>query len=70
MRVTDQVDWALSEIKNNGADLLRSAEYNDAADLLDSSMVDSALVGIRAHCIKTAGLRDEAIKDQLIEATQ
>jgi hypothetical protein len=60
----------LSEIKNNGADLLRGAEYNEAADLLDSSMVDSALAGIRAHCVKNTGLRDGAITDKLIDPTE
>ena len=70
VRVSDQVDWALSEIKNNGADLLGLAEHSEAAKLLDSSMVDSALAGIRAHCVKNAGLREEAIADKLIDATE
>ncbi|GIT01408.1 MAG: hypothetical protein Ct9H300mP11_13030 [Chloroflexota bacterium] len=70
VRVTDQVDWALSEIKNNGAELLKFAEYNEAADLLDSSLVDSALASVRAHCVKNAGLRDEAIVDKLIDPTE
>jgi hypothetical protein len=33
-------------------------------------MVDSALAGIRAHCVKNAGLREEAISDKLIDATE
>ena len=61
---------SLSEIKNNAAELLKFAEYNEAADLLDSSLVDSALASVRAHCVKNAGLRDEAIVDKLIDPTE
>ena len=70
VRVADQVEWALSEIKNNGADLLGLADHGEAAKLLDSSMVDSALAGIKAHCVKNAGLRTEAIADDMIAATE
>ncbi|MDA0263242.1 MAG: hypothetical protein O3A93_12630 [Chloroflexi bacterium] len=68
VRVADQVEWALSQIKENGAELLEGAEQADAAKLLDAAMVDSALEGIRSHCQKNAGLRDQAIADKLIEA--
>ena len=69
IRVADQVEWALSQIKDNGVELLKIAEYNDAAELLDSGMVDKALAGIRSHVEKNAGLRDQAISDKLIDPT-
>ena len=69
VRVADQVEWALSQIKDNGVELLKIAEYNDAAELLDSGMVDKALAGIRSHVEKNAGLRDQAISDKLIDPT-
>ena len=69
VRVADQVEWALSQIKDNGVELLKIAEYNEAAELLDSGMVDKALAGIRSHVEKNAGLRDQAISDKLIDPT-
>lgn len=68
VRVADQVEWALSQIKDNGAELLGVAEQGDAAKLLDSAMVDKALDGIRAHLARNPGLRDQAIADKLIDA--
>ena len=68
VRVADQVEWALSEIRDNGGDLLGLADHSEAAKLIDSSMVDSALAAVRAHCVKNAGLRDQAISDKLIDA--
>ena len=70
VRVADQVEWALSQIKDNGAELLEVAEYNDAAKLLDADMVDTALAGIRSHIEKNSGLRDGAIADKLIDPTE
>ena len=70
VRVADQVEWALSEIKDNGAELLSDAEQADAAKLLDSAMVDKGLEGIRAHVKKNEGLRVQAIADQLIAPTE
>jgi hypothetical protein len=67
VRVADQVEWALSQIKDNGSELLEIAEYNDAAKLLDSAMVDKALDGIRAHLKRSEGLREQAIADKLID---
>ncbi|MCH7843402.1 MAG: hypothetical protein J4N69_04060 [Chloroflexi bacterium] len=68
VRVADQVEWALSQIKDNGTELLEGAEYGDAAKLLDAAMVEKALDGIRSHIKKNSGLRDQAISDTLIDA--
>ncbi len=64
------MEWALSQIKDNGAELLEVAEQGDAANLLDSGMVDEALAGIRSHVEKNSGLRDQAIADKLIDITE
>ena len=68
VRVADQVEWALSQIKDNAAELLEVAEQGEAAKLLDPAMVDKALDGIRAHLKRNPGLRDQAIAEKLIEA--
>jgi len=70
VRVADQVEWALSEIKANGAKLLGEAEQAEAATLLDPTMVDKALAGIRAHLKRTDGLREQAISDGHIAPTE
>ncbi len=70
VRVADQVEWALSQIKDSGAEMLYVAEYNVAATLLDSDMVDKALAGIRSHIDKNSGLRDGAIANKLIDPTE
>ena len=64
------MEWALSQIKDSGAELLEVAEYKDAAKLLDANMVDKALAGIRSHIDKNSGLRDQAIADKMIDATE
>ena len=68
--MADQVEWALSEIKANGAKLLGEAEQAEAATLLDPPMVDKALAGIRAHLKRTDGLREQAISDGHIAPTE
>ena len=70
VRVADQVEWALTQIKENGSDLLKESEQADAANLLDSTMVDKALDGIRAHLKRSNGLREQAIADNLIAPTE
>lgn len=70
VRVADQVEWALTQIKENGSDLLKESEQADAANLLDSAMVDKALDGIRAHLKRSNGLREQAISDNLIAPTE
>ena len=67
-RVADQIEWSLSQIKENTPELLEFAEHGDAANLLDAAMVDRALDGIRAHLEKNSRLRDQAIADKIIDA--
>ena len=66
VRVSDQVEWALSQIRDNATELLEVAEHVDAAKLLDAAMVEKALDGIRSHLKKNSGLRDQAIAEKLI----
>jgi len=67
-RVADQVEWALSQIRDNAAELLEVAEQGEAAKLLDADMVDKALDGIRAHLKRNSELRGQAIAEKLIDA--
>ena len=68
VRVADQVEWAISQIRDNATELLEVAEHGDAAKLLDSAMVEKALGGIRSHLKKNSKLRDQAIAEKLIDA--
>ena len=68
VRVADQVEWALSHIRDNAPELLDVAEYGYAAKLLDTAMVSTALDGIRSHLERNSGLRNQAIADKLIDA--
>lgn len=68
VRVADQVEFALAQIKDNAAELLAVGEEAEAAKLLDAAMVDKALDGIRAHLARNSGLRVQAIADKPIEA--
>ena len=68
VRVADQVEWALSQIRENATELLEIAEQGEAAKLLDAAMVGQALDAIRAHLEKNSGLREQAIADKLIDA--
>jgi len=67
-RVADQVDWALSQIRDNGQTLLEEAEYGDAAKLMDTAMVQKATDGIRSHVEKNSDLRSQAIADKIVDA--
>lgn len=66
-RVADQVEWALSQIRDNAQELLEFAEHGDAAKLLDAAMVEKAVDGIRAHLKGNSELRGQAIAEKLID---
>ena len=65
-RVADQVDWALQQIRENGKELLKEADYGPAAQLLEPSLVEAAIDSIRAHLDKHRDLRPQAIEEKLI----
>jgi hypothetical protein len=64
--VATQVEWAFQQIQNNTKELLKEAEYGPAADLVDPTLVATAIDSIKAHLAKHSALRPQAIEDNLI----
>lgn len=67
-RVAAQVSWSLQQIQERGRELLAEAQYSDAAQMLDPSLVSSALDAIRSHLEKEGDLRSKAVAENLIAA--
>jgi len=68
-RITPQVEWALSQIKDNGAALLEEAEHGEAGKQLDPALVQAAIDRIKSHVENNADLRPQAIAENLVQAT-
>ena len=64
--VGDQVAWSLQQIREQVGELLESSEHGEAAQSLESRLVESGLINLRDHLEKTAYLRGRAIGDNLI----
>ena len=64
--MADQVDWALQQIREKGKELLKEADYEPAAQLLEPSLVEAAIGSIKAHLNKHRDLRPQAIEENLI----
>ena len=65
-RVADQVAWALEQIEQQGQALLEEAEQHNAAQMLEPSLVHTAIEAITSHLAKHANLRAQAIEEKLI----
>ncbi len=63
-----QISWALTQIREQGQQLLEEAGYPDEAASLDEEMVGAALGAMMAHLEKEGDLRSKAIEQGLIEA--
>ncbi len=69
VRDTDsQITWALSQIRENGQQLLAEAGFPDEAGSLDPEMVGTASEAVIAHLEAEGDLRPRAIEQGLIEA--
>jgi hypothetical protein len=64
---TGQIDWALGQIRDNGASLLDAAGYPDEAKTLDTELLKVATAGIKAHIASAGDLRAQAVEKGLIE---
>lgn len=64
--VEEQVNFAFKQMQQNAKSLLTEAEYGDAAEMLDPSMVDNAINAIRSHLLSQGDLRGKAIAEKLI----
>lgn len=65
---SDQITWALAQIRDEGKRLLTEAGYPEEASSLDAEKLQSATDGIQTHLEKGGDLLSEAISKGLIEA--
>ena len=66
--VADQVDWSLQQLSERTSELLAEADHNDAAESLDTEMLQAALGQIRSHLEQQGDLRGHAISAGIIDA--
>ena len=66
--VTDQLDWSLAQVRECAAELLTEAEYGEAAESLDTGLVQSAVDAIRSHLEGQGDLRGYAVSAGIIDA--
>ena len=66
--IPSQISWSLSQIREQGRQLLREAGYPDEAASLDEEMVRAATEAIMVHLEKEGDLRSKAIEQGLIAA--
>jgi len=66
--VADQVDWSLGQVSERMAELLVEADHAEAAESLDSGMLQSAISQIRSHLQQQGDLRGKAISTGIIDA--
>jgi hypothetical protein len=63
-----QLSWSLTQIREQGQQLLAEAGYPDEVASLDQEMVGAALEAVIAHLEKEGDLRSKAIEQGLIVA--
>lgn len=61
-----QLSWSLTQIREQGQQLLAEAGYPDEVASLDQEMVGAALEAVMAHLEKEGDLRSKAIEQGLI----
>jgi hypothetical protein len=61
-----QLSWSLTQIREQGQQLLAEAGYPDEVASLDQEMVGTALEAVMAHLEKEGDLRSKAIEQGLI----
>jgi len=66
--IPSQISWSLTQIREQGRDLLREAGYPEEAGALDGELVRAATEAIKAHLEKEGDLRSRAIEQGLIVA--
>ena len=66
--IQEQVSWSLQHLRARIGELLVQSEQEDAAQKVESYLVESGLINIKNHIEKNAYLRTRAIEDQVIAA--
>ena len=64
--VKDQVAWSLRQLRGNVTELLAQSEQEEAAQKVESYLVESGLITLRDHIEKNNYLRERAIAEQVI----
>jgi hypothetical protein len=64
--VAAQITWSLQQLQQRINELLEEAQHGAAAQILDASLIQTALHAIRAHLEKEGDLRAKAIEENLI----
>ncbi len=65
-QVPEQIAWSLQRIREQVGELLTQSEHAEAAQRLESPLVEAGLINLKNHLEKTAYLRGRAIADNLI----
>ena len=64
--VPEQVAWSLQHLKETVTELLDQSEQGEAAQAVESYLVETGLVTIKNHIEKNAYLRSRAIEENVI----
>ena len=64
--VQEQVAWSLQHLKETVTELLDQSEQGEAAQAVESYLVETGLVTIKNHIEKNAYLRSRAIEENVI----
>ena len=66
--IEGQITWGLDQLKENGADLLKEAGFDDAAKAFNLEKLGAAAEALRARLGEDPGLLGKAIDQRLINA--
>ena len=64
--VEEQVAWSLRHLRGKVGELLAQSEQEEAAQKVESFLVETGLINLRNHIEKNAYLRKRAIDEQVI----
>ena len=65
--VSDQVDWSLQQLSERTGELLNEADQGEAAESLNTGMLQAAIGQIRSHLDQQGDLRNQAISAGIID---
>jgi hypothetical protein len=66
LTVSDQVAWSFQQIREKVSELLTEAEHGEAAQTMESYLLETGLINLRNHLDKNGYLRERAIDQSLI----
>ena len=66
--VADQVGWSIETIREDVRYLLTQANHDDAAQKIDSKLLELALESIKAHLLQAGDMRTNLVAKKMIAA--